>query len=273
MFRNNRKTIAVFIFRMTHYFQKTLCKGISEQAYKMGYNVAFFSSFGAYNDNISFSEGEKIIKTLPNYNNYAGIVLALDTMDIEGFKEDLIKECRKLTCPVVCIREESDGFYNFNINEKNSIESVIRHFVEYHKYRDICFLTGRENDISAQQRLACFLRVMEENGIEVDIEKQVRYGNYWKNDGEPACKQFIDEYGRWPEAIICANDYMAISVCNELIERGIRVPEDIAVGGFDGIEETKVYATPITSAGVPSHEMGAESIVLIDRIINGEECE
>ncbi len=48
------------------------------------------------------------------------------------------------------------------------------------------------------------------------------------------------------------------------------MPEDIAVGGFDGIAETKIYATPITTAGVPIYEMGAEAVILIDDVNHGK---
>lgn len=272
MYNNRRKTIGVFICRTAHHFQRTLCRGIIEQAYKLGFNVAFFSSFGNYSGNELFSEGEKQIAKLPDYDQLAGVILALDTFDIKVLKDELIETCKKQKCPVVCIREEVEGLYNFNVDEETCMEGVIRHFIEEHKYRDICFLTGRKGEKNAEARLACFRRIMKENDVPVN-EKLIRYGKFWKDDGVSACKQFIDDYGKIPEAIICANDYMAISVCNELIERGIRISEDVAVCGYDGIWETMICAPSVTTVEVPVFDMGMEAVSLIDRVGKGIKCE
>ena len=80
---------------------------------------------------------------------------------------------------------------------------------------------------------------MKEYGYEIG-ENRVFYGNFWKDQGGRACDYFFSA-GKWPEAIICANDNMALSVCDILCERGIRVPEDIIVTGYDGEEEGKYY--------------------------------
>ena len=62
------------------------------------------------------------------------------------------------------------------------------------------------------------------------------YGDFWTDPTERATIKII-ESGKLPQAIICANDKMAIAVCNTLMSRGIRVPEDVAVTGFDGVLE------------------------------------
>lgn len=269
MFSNKRKTIGVFICRGARYFQKTLCEGILKQASKLGYNVAIFSSFGEYGESQDFGNGESLIASLPPYEELDGVILALDTIDVACLKEQIIysvkKRCRG---PVVCIREGIEGFYNFIINENSCMESIIRHFVEFHKFRDICFLTGPKDKESSQARLNCFINIMKENGLDVK-EKQVFFGQYWKFDGEEACRHFLDEREDLPDAILCANDYMAISVCNELIRRGIRIPEDVAVGGYDGIWETKVSAPSISTVAVPFYEMGTEAVNCIEYVCRG----
>ena len=106
MFGNERQTIGLFIFNSCEQYQQEICHGIAEQAYKKGYNVAVFNSFGRYGDNVEYFEGEARIFDLPDYSKFAGIVLATDTFDIEGAKEKIMEHIRnEARCPVVSLRQ------------------------------------------------------------------------------------------------------------------------------------------------------------------------
>lgn len=74
---------------------------------------------------------------------------------------------------------------------------------------------------------------------------------FWKNKGKEACDWFLAEGEPQPEGIICANDYMATAVASELIRRGYRIPQDIAVSGYDGMRSTLSFTPCITTATVP----------------------
>ena len=72
MFGNGRKTIGLFIFSSYEQYQQEICHGIAEQAYKKGYNVAVFNSFGRYGDNVEYFEGEARIFA-PDHHISAGL--------------------------------------------------------------------------------------------------------------------------------------------------------------------------------------------------------
>jgi diguanylate cyclase (GGDEF)-like protein len=259
MFRNNRKTIGVFATQINQEFQKVLIRGISKKAKELGYNVAFFTNFLGYGE-IQYEVGERSIADLPVYQDLDGIVILPDTMYVEGFEQRILENIKKNSkCPVVSVRRKTDGFYNVLIKDDCVLDEIIRHFIVDHGYRRINFLTGPKSNQVAVDRLEAYRKILTEYNIPFE-EERTYYGDFWKFMAKDAVNQWLSDPEKRPEAIICGNDYMAITVCNELAERGISVPEDIAVSGCDNIEITKDFNPSITTAGIPMYEMGMEAV-------------
>lgn len=266
MFGNGRKTIGLFICQAVDYFQKSICEEVTIRAEELGYNVAVFSAFGDYFKNEKFGNGESVIANLPDYAKLDGVILVPDTFDISELSEKVISRIRQnCQCPVVSIREKLAPFHSFLIDQKSGIRVLCEHFIKEHGCRDICMMTGSAERADAIARRDAFIEVMKENHLPCG-EEQIFYGDFWKNKGKFACEAFIDKRGHLPDAIICANDYMAISVCSELIERNISIPEQVRVGGYDGIWETEVFEPSITTVRVPFKKMGKDAVDLIHDI-------
>lgn len=268
-----RKKIGVLIGSVTQNFSSRVCAAISKKAEEYGYDVYFFTTFNSYGDNILYGEGEQQIFWLPDYTSLDGVIVAMDTLNLPQKKEKLLDTLRKLSCPVIFLRERVDGFYNILVDETISMERIIRHFVEVHHFTDICYMTGRMDLEDAQQRFLCYKRIMAEAGIEVTPD-MVYYGDYWKYKGEDAVAHFLSSRrDSYPQAIVCANDYMAMAVCKALQERGIRVPEDVCVSGFDDLLEAQRCMPALTTVSVSFEDMAVRAVDLIDEIDRGEKVE
>ncbi len=269
-----RKKIGVLIGSVTQNFTGRVCQAINKKAEEYGYDVYYFITFNSHgDDNILYGEGERQIFSLPNYEELDGIILSLDTLNVPNGAVALLERLRKLSCPIVSLRVHLDGFYNVRVDESTSMERMIRHFIDVHGFRDICFMTGRMELEDARLRFECYKRVMEENGIEV-TEDMVFYGDYWRAKAKAAVEHFLSgRRSTYPQAIICANDYMALAVSRELGERGIRVPEDVCVSGFDDLMEAQ-YADPsLTTVAVNFEEMAVRAVEVIDDIVHGHQPE
>lgn len=273
MFPNGRKTIGLIIFNPQGDFQRKICRGMAERAEQLGYNLAIFASFGSYGAADSgYEVGEMMIYDLPRYDELAGIVLAPDTFSISGAREYVMKKIKEsASCPVVSIREEVEGVSNILIDESVSIEGMVRHIIDVHGKKDIAFMTGQEYREDGLARLACFKRVMAEYGYPVP-DRRIFYGDFWRGKGVEACDWFCED-GKYPEAILCANDYMALSVMDELYTRGVRVPEDVLVTGYDGVEEGALYSPALSTVQVDFKDMAFKAVELIDRHQNDDEIE
>lgn len=264
MFSNGRKTIGLFIFNTHGEFQREVCRAMEERAKELGYNLAIFASHGLYGTNEKYHLGEMNIFNLPDYSELAGIVITLDTINKEKQREDIIERIKtEAKCPVVSLRVKVDGFNNIIIDEDHSMEGVIRHVIEDHGKKDIAFMTGVKGRFDAEHRVECFRRLMKEYDLPVD-EHRVFYGDFWRGKGKEACDWFSTD-GKYPEAIICANDPMALSVIDELSERGINVPKDVIVTGYDNMEEGAVSSPSLTTVDVDFSQMAYEAVDLIDR--------
>ena len=265
-----RKKIGVVIGSVTHNFASRVCRTVSRKAEEYGYDVYFFTTFNSHGDNLLYGEGEQQIYSLPDYSDFDGIIIALDSLNISDGGEALLKRLRDLPCPVVSLRVCVDGLYNVRVDETVSMERMIRHFIEVHNFRDICFMTGRMELEDARLRFECFKRVMEEAGIAV-TEDMIYYGDYWKTYAKPAVDHFLStRTTMYPQAIICANDYMALAVTRELSERGILVPEEICVSGFDDLLEAQHAEPPLTTVSVNFEEMAERAVEVIDEIAHGQ---
>ncbi len=272
MFSNGRKTIGLFMFNPHEEFQSQISAALQAKTRELGYNLAVFSSYGCYGQNPLYHEGEMQILRLPAYEDFAGIIVALDTIDKDEARQiilDQIKE--KATCPVVSLRVPVEGYNNILMDEDRVMEGVIRHVIEEHGKKDIAFMTGTKGRHDAEHRLACFQRIMEEYGYPVG-ENRIYYGNFWKGHEKAAVDCFLKD-GKRPEAIMCANDKMALMVIDELYSRGLTVPEDIIVTGYDGIDEGACNSPSLTTMKVDFTKMALQAMDLIVKHQEDQETE
>ena len=266
-----RKKIGVFMGEVIAEYQEVVLKAIFAKAKELDYDVFVFANFGAYGNKILYAEGEKGIITLPDFSVMDGLIVSEDTLDIIGMGAELEDRIRKqAACPVVYIRTPKEGVYNVCIENEKAMEEVTRHFVYDHGFRDICFVTGKKDYLDAGERYSGFLKVMEEAGIEV-TEHMVYEGDYWRQDGKKIVDWFTCEREDYPRAIICSNDFEAFSVCEELERRGVKVPEEVCVSGFDNLQESRMRVPALTTVAVPFAEFGTKAVEMIDRIIHGRE--
>lgn len=268
MFLNGRKTIGVFVSKVNDEFQEGLSRGISLRAQELNYNVAFFTNFGGYGQN-EYDAGERLISDLPDYSKLDGIILVPDTMAVEGLYQRIKDNIMAYsTCPVVSIRTKTDEFYNVLIDDNKVLEEIIRHFIEVHGFTRLNFLAGPKGYPDSEKRLNCYKRILEEYNIPIE-EERIYYGDFWKRAAKKAVDYWLSGTLSMPQAIICANDFMALSVAGELESRGISVPADIAVSGCDDVSDAVEYTPALTTAYMPSLEMGIDAVDKIDRINRG----
>lgn len=272
MYSNGLKTIAVFAAEMQSQsrIQRLLCKYISSYAYKMGYNVAIFNWNNPFSNHTSYIDGQMEIFDLPKYEDIDAVIYLKNSIDMPACEKKLetkIRETVKGPCVSMC--SEVEGFYSLVADDAAGIANVVRHFHEVHGCTKIAFMTGRIEMLDAQLRLNAYKETMEELGLEYD-ESYIFYGDYWKSKGPAAVSHFEASHYGMPEAIVCANDYMAVSVIKELIKRGYKVSEDIYVSGYDNVSDSLEVVPKLTTLSVPFEKLAVEAVNLIDRVIKGE---
>ncbi len=247
MITNRRKTIGVFINRTGFFFENTVYRVVQEQGRKHDLNVIVFSTLGHRNSSNYYDELEKAMFTFAPVEKLDGIIITPDTYQMEGFSEKLYEMLNtRVTCPVVSIRDHSAPCDRVSTDEAIAIRPLLRHLLDDHGLKRVHFLAGFKGHPDSETRLQGYYDEMAAHGLPLP-ENAVYYGTMWRSGGDVACDYFLQEGLPIPEAIVCANDYMAQAVTDELVNRGFRVPEDICVTGFDNVEDQAAFSIPLTT--------------------------
>ncbi len=271
MFENGRKTIGMFVCKASEYFQRTVCKAMAEQAEQWDYNLIIFSTFGEYDNNQEYITGECNMLEIPCYEKLDAVVLLLDTFDIAGMEERLLHQLKERTsCPVISIRKKQEGCINILSDDKEEISRMVDHMVDCHQAKKIYYLSGPAHMYDIVSREEGFRETVVRRGLDFD-ETYIYPGNLWYDVGERAVDYFLSLPGKLPDAILCANDYMAVSVCEELNRRNIDVPGDIRITGFDDVVEAREIYPQITTVRVRPEDFATRAMEVIRQHDRGEQ--
>ncbi len=267
------RNIAVIVAGIDEEYQNNVINGINDAARKNNMNVAYFAAFGGVLANSRYDIGEYNIYNLINFKKFDGAILLTNTISAEEVKKKVIKRVEDSGIPAVVLDcGEYPEFYDVKIDNSYAMREMVRHVICEHKAKVINFISGPLSNPEALDRYNAFLEVMGENGLQVDM-KRIYFGEFRGIDGKRAAKSFINSELEFPEAIICANDAMALSAVNELEKHGYRIPEDVIVTGFDNTYNARHYSPALTSVDRPLYDAGFRSCEVIINVLDGKKTE
>lgn len=265
---NSLKTVAVFGCTFTGIYRQDLCRLFNTAAEELGVNLVYFNSLGKIgNKNAQYGDYEYDLIESIGLEQFDGIIFDGENYNVEGMRDKVIRKLKSAKCPVVSISSIVDGFYNIEFDDAEGIRTLTEHFIETHGFTKIGFMSGYLTHPDAQLRLKVFRSVMKAHGMPED-GAGVFEGDFWFHKGEEAAQFFLSQPER-PQAVVCANDYMAISLTTAFKEHGIKVPEDIAVSGFDGTIEGKQFLPHITTGTRERYNIAIKALSLIIDICEG----
>lgn len=268
---NGRKTIGIILFDITGYYQQQLVHTLSKTASKRGYNLLTFSAFTIYGSDTKNAAGEHNILHLIPYEQLDALIVCHDTFNSNEAVEELWKlVTERCQAPIISIRKKVNGCYNILVEDTDAIPAFVRHFHDVHHFDRIAFMSGPYNHPDAIFRLERYKEAMAELGLDCP-EEYIFEGNFWRDCALDAAKHFMSLKKR-PQAIVCANDYMALSLCKELTLQGYSVPHDIAISGFDDVRDARANVPPLTTCYVSVPDMAEKAMETIDTLLNGKEA-
>lgn len=268
---NGRKNIGIILFDITSYYQHQLVHTLSKTASKRGYNLLTFSAFTIYGSDTKNAAGEYNILHLIPYEQLDALIVCHDTFNSNEAVEELWKlVTERCQAPIISIRKKVNGCYNILVEDTDAIPAFVRHFHDVHHFDRIAFMSGPYNHPDAIFRLEKYKEAMAELGLDCP-EEYIFEGNFWKDCALDASKHFMSLKKR-PQAIVCANDYMALSLCKELTLQGHSVPQDVAISGFDDVRDARANVPPLTTCNVSIPDMAKKAMETIDTLLNGKEA-
>ncbi|RAX21317.1 LacI family transcriptional regulator [Actinomyces sp. Z5] len=163
--------------------------------------------------------------------------------------------------------EGTDGVSTVSLDNARGIALALEHLCEL-GHTAIAYVSGLAGTRTAADRRQAYLTLSKERGL-VPCELSATPG---ADLGESVADQILVMQER-PTALIAGNDLVAFRLISALGTRGIRVPEDISVTGFDGLPLGASFNPPLTSVRQPITEMGATALAVAQRVAEGAPVE
>jgi len=274
-----RKKIAVFVLNMYGAMINDVQRGLNEAAFEENVKLIYFASFSDgfssefYDQYVKYDEGDIVSFKLPDLDDFDGVIVITISFTPEYLKriEPLLE---KTKTPVLYLGEPDERFYSVGNADVESFKDVIEHVINSHGAKNIYNVAGPQDRDFSISRVKTFKETLSEYGLPAD-EDRIYYGTLWRDCGDPAVDYILEQCkkdgSKLPDAIVCANDFSAIGVIDACRERGINVPEDVIVTGFDGVEAASMGFPSVTTSTQPFFEMGREAISVFEKIWKGED--
>ncbi len=247
------RAIGLIIHDISNPFFQPLVSGVEDALYKSGYSLILC------NTNLDLNEELVCLDTLEQ-RQVDGILLAgldIPVEHLKNFKADI---------PIVLLERQVDEDICDVISVDNFKGAYIgvEHLIQL-GHRKIAHVTGNENTRVAKERAEAFHQCMQDYGVKLETG-YIMKGNYKLESGYEAMKGLMALETR-PTAVFFANDLMAVGGIRFLLEKNIRIPDEMSIVGFDDIMISSVITPPLTTIKQPIYEMGKRATdILLGRI-------
>lgn len=248
-------------------FVKELNRAVVAEGYRL---IIFNACTDLYERANPNNDGESAVFRLIPYDLLDAMIIFPYFLYNHPVLDEVAADCKSRGIPVITIDGEMEGCTCFSFSYADVFSRLCRHVIEDHGARTLRMVAGvRGNDFS-EQRVGAFRETLEACGIPYD-DSLIAYGNFWEQPTREAMVRWFEtEQQPVPDAIICANDVMAITVSSYLQEHGVAVPRDCIVTGFDGIMQASYHIPNLTTCQQKYDEMADLLMDAIAKLRRGE---
>ncbi len=273
--KKERLLIGVIGAEVNSIEQRQILGGIITQAQSYGASVAVLSNvYNSFEPEQASCCDNQIYDLVQSPDFDALIILS------ESFVNPLLRQSildsllKKTEIPMIMVGTGLPGydtkqFPNINTSDENDMKEITDHLIEEHGYRNIELLNGPAALEVSRIRERGYRKSLEQHGIIFDPSK-VLDGDFWYNSGEALAKQYISGERPWPEALICANDYMAFGVLDAFEFAGVNMMERLALVGYEFIPERNLHSPLLTTYQRNRKALGKAAVDILMCRLRGE---
>ena len=257
--RKRTGAIGAVVPFFTNYFFIELLKGIQNGVSSLGYDLVLYSA-----DDVS--RGEEILERIVRESRVDGVIYV--SMPIS---DRALRRVRNLQVPIVLVDEVHPELDSIFVENRRAAYKATRFMIE-HGYRRLGMINGLLRSRPARERQEGFLTALREAELDVHPEWLVECDNLDGQDGfnAPAgyrAMKALLELREQPEALFVASDVQAYGALRALREAGVRVPDELALIGFDDIQTSELVG--LTTVRQPMYEMGRLAVERLGERLEG----
>lgn len=248
---NNTKTFGMLVTTSANPFFSEVLKGVERRCYEQGYNLILCNTEGDI-DRMNANLDTLLQKRVD------GLLLMCSEVNTEGFT--LFSHHKPIPTVVMDWGPTDFPCDKIQDNSHHGGYLATQYLIEK-GHTDIGCVTGVLDKQTAMQRYSGYLQAMEEANLAVNPD-WVATGDFECEGGE---KAFLAIYakGKLPSALFVCNDMMAMSVINSASKKGISVPQDLSIIGYDDINLAKYITPSLTTIHQPKYRLGKQAVDML----------
>lgn len=301
-----KKKIAMFAGGWGTEILTEYVKGVADRLKDEKADVYLFLSYATYIDEPEIRQGELNIFNLPDMRDFDAALVFGNSIDFEGVFDSIVDRCKEAQIPVITTGRRHEYAYFVGSDNYVGAYELASHLINHHKIKRPFFIAGMNDNPDSNTRLKALKDALAKDGRELDEDSvfesrwepslafnrvhemyggdNVNLSNMAKaaiaakaektvqNAAKPGDNSNV-ELDQLPDAIVCANDSLAMIVSKALKECNVRVPEDVAVTGFDNEYFARVYSPSIASVNQRFFDMGVSTVETLLNLFAGIECD
>lgn len=260
---NNRLNIGIFTCHIDNDYAIEVCKGAEYAAKEMDCNLIVFP--GMFLSASFYDPANQLYDYQYNSIYYYAHPECLDALIISiGAISSFLSEKDLHSflshfdgIPILTLEVKLPGYPCIKTDNTMGMKTAIEHIIKKHNRKHICFVAGKEDNFDSNQRLGVYRDILAENGLSVE-DRMIIHGDFSEH-----CQ---DEISRLlnanpdADAIVFANDRMAVGGYEVLKDRQIRIGSSMSVIGFDDSPTSVNMDPPLTTININSCELGYRSV-------------
>lgn len=264
-----RTTIGLLVDWLEAEYQSRLLQGIARAAERAHVNLMCFAG-GVLRSAHLYGAERNLVYELAGPANVDGlIVLSGALVNLVGQQKLMRYVERYRPLPMCSIGVALNGIPSVLVENAGGMRKALVHLIEVHGYRRIAFIRGPGVNEEAERRYRVYREVLAEHGVPLNLEL-ITLGDFNHASGVQAVHTLLADRKLKLDAIVAASDTMAVGATEALMARGLRVPQDVAVVGFDDLYAARFADVPLTTVRQPLQELGRRAVDLILSQVRGD---
>lgn len=264
------KKIALLISASNFERQKNITNAVHQEVHARGNCILYvFSNYGVFYDDMSYSHGEAAIYTLLDYEKFDGCIIE-GNLGSGQLVNILAKRLKERGIPIVTINIEAEDTPFLTMDAYQAACEIMEHLIRVHGCTKINLAPTRVNEIISMQAEQAYRDMLKKHDMPLD-EKRIVHQLVSVQNGRNLYRLFEERGVQDAEAVICAHDVIAIGLCLEMQERGIKVPEDVKLCSLNYSTNSVAFRPSITGADRMDDEVVQRACQLLWDQMNGKE--
>lgn len=254
-----KRKIAVCANGWSNEFLKIVLSGIRKCATENHVDVFLLLNYAITNGEEYRNTGDSNIYRLLDHGQFDGVILLTNTFHLPAEFNYIQEKLRASNIPAISLEYPLEDIDFMGSDNYSGMYDLCTRLIEDHNAKNILFISGPQGNSESETRQKALEDAMKEHNLSLDRE-HILCGNWNYYEIQEHLPTWLERQTELPDAIVCANDVMAMATCSVLKELGISVPDTIKVTGFDHLTSGVSYSPSIATVDRNWDNMGYQSM-------------